>query len=455
MNVAGKKVSIVGAAKSGLAAANYLIKNGASVFISDIQKEDKLKAALITEGIIDLVDFEAGVHSEKILASDYIILSPGVRSDLPILLKAAQEGVPVLSEIEAAYRLSKGKRIAVTGSNGKTTTTTLLSTICESHFKEVFLGGNIGIPIMKFASQTTENSVQVLEISSFQLENISLFKPDIAIITNFFENHLDRYPTYQSYIDAKKRIAMNMKQDDYLILNAEQEIMRNMAKEVKCKTAWFGKNTNNLRPAITVKNDCFVYLPEKGEEKTLFPLSQAKIPGEHNIENIMCAALAAILMQIPESKIEEAVKNFSGVEHRLEFVKNINGADYINDSKGTNCAASIIAMRACKKPLILIAGGRDKGTDLSDWVKSIRLNCKTAILYGEAKQRFRSALEGLVPLKIALSFEEAVKMAHESAQPGDTVLLSPACSSYDLFLNFEIRGTRFKELVHELDDKPI
>ncbi len=232
MNVAGKKVSIVGAAKSGLAAANYLIKNGASVFISDIQKEDKLKAALITEGIIDLVDFEAGVHSEKILASDYIILSPGVRSDLPILLKAAQEGVPVLSEIEAAYRLSKGKRIAVTGSNGKTTTTTLLSTICESHFKEVFLGGNIGIPIMKFASQTTENSVQVLEISSFQLENISLFKPDIAIITNFFENHLDRYPTYQSYIDAKKRIAMNMKQDDYLILNAEQEIMRNMAKEV-------------------------------------------------------------------------------------------------------------------------------------------------------------------------------------------------------------------------------
>ena len=143
------------------------------------------------------------------------------------------------------------------------------------------------------------------------------------------------------------------------------------------------------------------------------------------------------------------------MEHRLEFVKNINGADYINDSKGTNCAASIIAMRACKKPLILIAGGRDKGTDLSDWVKSIRLNCKTAILYGEAKQRFRSALEGLVPLKIALSFEEAVKMAHESAQPGDTVLLSPACSSYDLFLNFEIRGTRFKELVHELDDKPI
>ena len=450
MNVNGKNISIIGAAKSGLAAAKTLIEAGAKIFISDVQSEEKLKAALINSGLEGKVDFEFGGNTEKVLKADYIILSPGVKSDIPVLIKAKEKNIPVLGEIEAAYRLSKGKRIAITGSNGKTTTTTLLSLIFKKHFKEVFLGGNIGIPVMSFANKTTEKSVQVLEISSFQLESISEFKPDIAIITNFFENHLDRYPNYKAYIDAKKRIAMNMRDNDWLILNADQPLMLEMANEAKCRVAWFGHDVKSLCPAVTVKNDYYVYINKNGEEKKLFPTSIAKIPGTHNMENIMCATMAAILSDVPTVEIENTVSEFTGVEHRLEFVKNLDGVDYINDSKGTNCAASIIAMRACKKPLILIAGGRDKGTDLTDWVNAIRKYCKCTVLYGEAKDRFRSALEGLAPLRIATGFEDALNQARSVAQKGDTVLLSPACSSYDLFPNFEVRGARFKELVRNL-----
>ncbi len=450
MNLNGKKISILGAAKSGIAAAKYFIKKGVKLFISDIQTKDKLKAILIAEKLIDAVDWEAGGHTVKVLEADYIVISPGVPTDLPILTKARVLKIPVLSEIEAAYRLSKGKRVAVTGSNGKTTTTTLISLMCEKGFEQVFLGGNIGIPIMSFASETTEKSVQVLEISSFQLETISAFKPDVAIITNFFENHLDRYPTYQSYIDAKKEIVKNMTVDDWVILNSDQELMLKMASDFKPKKAWFGNDVGDLRPAVTVINDEFVYLDEKSNSEVLLPISVAKIMGQHNTENIMCALMAAKLMGISKDKMKAVVSSFKGVEHRLEFVNEINGVKYINDSKGTNCAASVIAMRACKKPLILIAGGRDKGTDLTDWVRAIRQNCKHVILYGEAKQRFRTALEGLVPLKTAQSFEMAVTLAQKLSEPADTVLLSPACSSYDLFPNFEVRGAEFKKIVNKL-----
>lgn len=451
MKLEGKRISILGAAKSGIAAAKQFVEGGAQVFISDIQTKDKLKAILIAEELIDRVEWEANEHTVKVLEADYVVVSPGVRTELEILNKARVLKIPVLSEIEAAYRLSKGRRIAVTGSNGKTTTTTLISLMCQEAFGQVFLGGNIGVPAMSFATQTTDSSVQVLEISSFQLETISSFNPDIAVITNFFENHLDRYPTYDSYIKAKKLIAKNMGPNQWIILNADQELMQQMSDQFAPKKAWFGNDVGELRPAVTIINDEFVYLDEASNEHPLLPVSVAKIMGRHNMENIMCALMVAKLMDITNEQMQAVISTFKGVEHRLEFVNEIKGARYINDSKGTNCAASIIAMRACKKPLILIAGGRDKGTDLTDWVRSIRQNCKAVILYGEARQRFRTALEGLVPLKIATSFEAAVAMAHELAESKDTVLLSPACSSYDLFPNFEVRGAEFKKLVNQLE----
>ena len=450
MNPSGKAISIIGAAKSGLAAARSLCESGAKVFVSDIQSDEKLTSVLAQAGLLGKIEYESGGHSDKVLNAEFIILSPGVRTDIPILQKAQQKGIPVYSEIEIAYRMSQGRRLVITGSNGKTTTTTLLGEFCKNEFAEVFVGGNIGTPMMEFATKTSAESVQVLEVSSFQLETISDFTPDIGVITNFFENHLDRYPSYQAYIDAKKRIALNMNSNQWLVLNADQSSMHELSEQVGCKTAWFGWNTNGRFPSVTIENNEFVHYDKENKRHELFSIDSPKIIGRHNLENIMCASLTALLAGVSIKNLEPVVKTFPGVEHRLEWVRDLNGVSWINDSKGTNCAASIIALHACKQPLLLIAGGRDKGTDLSDWVEAIRTHARGVILYGEARKRFRSALEGLVPLKIAASFEEAVNLAHSWSEKGDTVLLSPACSSYDLFPNFEVRGEKFKELVHQL-----
>lgn len=454
MEIKNKKISIVGAAKSGLAAAKTLSEGGAHVFISDIQPEEKLKGILEKENLLDKVRYESGGNTDKVLDSDFIVLSPGVRPDIPVLVKASEKNIPIYSEIEIAYQLSKGKRLVITGSNGKTTTTTLLSLFCEEEFgSNVFLGGNIGIPMMSFATKTTEKSVQVLEVSSFQLETICNFRPDIGVITNFFENHLDRYPNYQAYIDAKKNIAMNMSADQCLILNADQKLMTDWAPQLKCKVAWFGRNLNGKVPAVTVKDNSYIYIDANNNVTRLFDENAPKLIGSHNQENIMCAALAAILAGVAPEKLEKVVKKFAGVEHRLEWVREVSGINFINDSKGTNCAASITALNACKEPLILIAGGRDKGTDLADWVETIRKKAYGVILFGEAKNRFRAALEGVVPLKVAQNLEQSVNIAYEWAKAGDTILLSPACSSYDQYPNFEIRGKHFKDLVNSLKAK--
>jgi UDP-N-acetylmuramoylalanine--D-glutamate ligase len=376
-----------------------------------------------------------------------------VRTDIPVLVEAAARNIPVYSEIEIAYRLSRGKRLVITGSNGKTTTTTLLALFCQKQFDEVFLGGNIGIPMMEFATRTGDNSLQVLEVSSFQLETISDFKPDIAVITNFFENHLDRYPSYKAYIDAKKRIALNMQHSETIVLNADQQLMREMVGEINCRPAWFGWNVENLKPSMTISNDEFVYTDADGCKHKLFPAASVRIIGRHNLENVMCAALVAILAGVATDRLESVVKEFPGVEHRLEWAREISGVSFINDSKGTNCAASITALNACNTPMILIAGGRDKGTDLADWVAAVRTRSRGVVLFGEARSRFRSALEGLVPIKLAENLDQAVETAYNWAESGDTVLLSPACSSYDQFPNFEVRGEKFKQLVNALQPK--
>lgn len=451
MNPSGKAISIIGAAKSGLAAAKSLCESGARVFVSDIQSEAKLKEALEREDLLGKVAFEAAGHTERVLDAEFIILSPGVRTDIPVLIKAQERGIPVYSEIEIAYRMSKGRRLVITGSNGKTTTTTLLGEFCRKQFAEVFVGGNIGTPMMQFATKTSEQSVQVLEVSSFQLETISDFTPDIGVITNFFENHLDRYPSYRAYMDAKKRIALNMDKSHWLVLNSDQEAMHELAGQVACRLAWFGWHLEGRFPSLTVENDEFVYYDINNCRTVLFSTATPKIIGRHNLENIMCASLTALLAGVDQAHLAPVVAEFPGVEHRLEWVANLSGVTWINDSKGTNCAASITAMQACNKPLLLIAGGRDKGTDLSAWVETIRTRARGVVLYGEARKRFRSALEGLVPLKVAGSFEDAISTAHEWSEEGDTVLLSPACSSYDLFPNFEVRGERFKQLVHDLE----
>ncbi|MBF0547199.1 MAG: UDP-N-acetylmuramoyl-L-alanine--D-glutamate ligase [Candidatus Riflebacteria bacterium] len=451
MDVSGKRVVIIGAAKSGLAAAKALSEIGAKVLLSDLQDWGRLEKSIKEANLPPEVELETGGHGEKALSADFIILSPGVPPNIPILRKASEKGIPILSEIEIAYLLSRGRRFVITGSNGKTTTTTLLSEFCKGYFSRVFLGGNIGIPMMEFALKTRDEDIQVLEVSSFQLETISKFCPDIGLITNFYENHLDRYPSYEAYRAAKERIALNMDSSKWLILNGEQPLMREFAKRTRAKIAWFGFGLND-RPCVTSINGNITFISENGEKTTLFSEKTVKILGRHNLENAMAASAAALISGIPAQNLASVVSKFPGVEHRLEWVKELHGVTYINDSKGTNCAASITALKACKKPIILIAGGRDKGTDLIEWKNMVSQFTRGVILYGEARERFRASLEGLIPLKLAASFADAVNMAAGWAIPGDTVLLSPACSSYDLFPNFEIRGTTFKELVNGLPE---
>ncbi|MBF0501595.1 MAG: UDP-N-acetylmuramoyl-L-alanine--D-glutamate ligase [Candidatus Riflebacteria bacterium] len=453
MDIQGRHISVIGAAKSGLAAAKTLARLGAKILLSDTQDRSRLEATLAEAALPADVEIETGGHSERILESDFIVLSPGVPPTIPVLKKAAAKGIPILSEIEIAYRISKGRRFVVTGSNGKTTTTTLLSQFCKTFFPRVFLGGNIGIPIMEFAADTRDDDVQVLEVSSFQLETTASFTPDIALITNFYENHLDRYPSYEAYRAAKERIALNMTEKHIIVLNADQsQIMDPLASIVRARVAWFGRNLGNRKPGVTLRDGKLVFISDSGTETLLFNESSIRIMGAHNCENVMAAATMALLAGVPHERLEPVVAAFPGVEHRLEWVRKRRDTTFINDSKGTNCAASIIALRACRPPVVLIAGGRDKGTDLADWVTAVRDHAKGVVLLGEARERFRAALEGIVPIKSARSFSEAVDLAAEWAIPDDTVLLSPACSSYDLFPNFEVRGKTFKELVLALPE---
>lgn len=453
MNLNNRPVSIIGAARSGLAAARSLARIGAKVLLSDIRTLDALQAHIASAGLPDSVVIETGGHSEKVLDADFIILSPGVKTDIPILHRAAELKIPVHSEIEIAYRLSKGTRLVVTGSNGKTTTTTLLGRFCESFFPKVFVGGNIGVPMMEFALDTHDEDAQVLEVSSFQLETISEFTPNIAMITNFFENHLDRYSSYDSYRLAKERIAMNMNRNHWLVLNADQEAMHNLARRVECRIGWFGWEPGDRRPAVTVEGDHFIFISPDGRKSNLFHDSVVKLIGRHNRENIMAAALAAILAGVPTESLEDTVASFKGVEHRLEWVAKVDGVSFINDSKGTNCAASMTAVRSCPEGVILLAGGRDKGTDLAGWVETIHEHAKGVVLFGEARERFRSALEGIVPIKIAVDLKSAFDLAVSWAESGNIVLLSPACSSYDQFSDYEERGRYFKSLVRDLMNK--
>ena len=321
MEVKGNRVSVVGAAKSGLAAARVLAELGAKVLLSDNQSMDRLRGPIDAAGLPGNVQLETGGHTDRVLDADFIVLSPGVPLDIPILKKASEKKIPIFSEMEIAFRLSHGRRFVVTGSNGKTTTTTILCEFCKKKFPRVFLGGNIGIPVIEFASQTKPDDIQVLEVSSFQLETIQSFKPDIAVITNFYENHLDRYPSYELYRRAKEKIAINMRKNDWLVLNADQQAMEELAKRVECKTAWFGHDLKGKSPGVTIKDGVFTYVDKKLQEEPLFKTDIIRILGKHNLENIMAASIAALLGGVEGSMLSSVVAGFHGVEHRLEWVR--------------------------------------------------------------------------------------------------------------------------------------
>jgi UDP-N-acetylmuramoylalanine--D-glutamate ligase len=408
-----KKITVVGLARSGLACANLLSDLGAEVFVTDNRDTDSLRlnAAKLKAKNIKL---ELGRHSPDFIKNkDLMVVSPGVSNISPAIIWAEELNIPIISEIEVAWILCPATVIAVTGTNGKTTVTTLIGKILEAKGKTAFICGNIGNPFCQDIEKMQEGDFVSLEVSSFQLERIKTFKPKIATILNFSCNHLDRYRDIQEYLQAKKRIFMNQDKSDYLVLNDADPTVKGLAKEAKAKIVYFSQD-KDLNP-----NQAAV-------------LSIGSILG---IEKELCL---------------EVFSKFKGVEHRLEYVAEINNIKFINDSKATTVDATIWALKNTLQPIILIAGGREKGNDYSFILDLLKNKVREVIMIGEAKEGMQDALYGILPLQEANTLEEAVNKAFAKAKPGDCVLLSPMCKSFDMFQDFEERGRVFKKAVYNL-----
>ncbi len=446
--IIGKKISILGMARSGLALAKTLKELGAKVFVSDLKNENNLKSE--TSELKRLkIDFETGGHTQKLLQEkDYLVLSPGVPGDIPIVKEAEFLGLPVFSEIEVAYWLCPAEIVAITGSNGKTTTTTLVGEILKKAGRKNWVAGNIGVAFSGVLSQISPEGIAVLEVSSFQLEKIQEFKPRVSAILNLSPDHLDRYPNVDSYIQAKFRIFENQDKSDFAVLNYDDLLLRKKASEVKAPVLFFSTGTGLEEGAYIKDKNLLVKLG--GKEKRIIDINQIGVKGPHNLSNAACASLIATILGVKPETIAEVLKEFKGVEHRLEPVAEINGIKFINDSKATNVDSVWYALQSVAKPIILIAGGKDKGGDFSKLSGLVKEKVKLLILIGQAKEKIKSALGSLTETIEAQDLAEAVQTAYKKAQAGDTVLLSPACASYDMFSNFEERGKIFKQEVARL-----
>ncbi|MBU1026217.1 MAG: UDP-N-acetylmuramoyl-L-alanine--D-glutamate ligase [Candidatus Margulisbacteria bacterium] len=422
-----KYVSVFGLAKSGIAAAKRLAKLGARVLVTEIKPAEQVDPSIVKE-LQDMgVDLELGGHSPAAIEkAELIVVSPDVHLDIPILEQAKQKGIPIISEIELAYQLLKKPLIAVTGTNGKTTVTTLIGEMLKAGGKKVAVAGNIGTPLISVDDSSLD--YLVAEISSYQLETTVDFRPWISVILNIQPDHLERHKTMAEYIKQKQRIFKNQTSSDYLIYNQDDPQVVKMVKGAKSKLIGFSK--------------------KKAKLLGLAP-SKIKIPGEHNLENSLAAANAADLCSINKETIAQTLRAFPGVEHRIEFVAEKNGVSFYNDSKATNPASTIVAIKTFfGQGIILILGGKDKGVSLVEMIKLIKKKVKNVILLGEAAQRFEQELRkaGYNNIHLAKSLEDAVTLSLSLAKKGDIVLLSPACASFDMFKNFEERGKRFKEI---------
>lgn len=444
-NVNGKKVTILGAARSGIAAAEMLKALGARPFVSDSASEaDKEEQVhrLQKTGIA----YEFGGHSAAVYEADFAVLSPGIPVRSKIVQSFFEKKIPVYSEIEVASWFCKGGLIAVTGSNGKTTTTTLIGEMLREKYPQAAAAGNIGSPFSAAVLQTTDESWTVVEVSSFQLETIETFHPNQAVVLNFAPNHLDRYDDYDAYLAAKWRVVKNISAKDYLIYNAADARLSRQTEEKEARKMGFDINGDRIQAAWFDGQSIFLH----GEE--LINVQEMKLRGKHNYMNAMAAALAAQNAGVAIEAIRTVLQNFAGVEHRLEFCAEKNGVKFINDSKATTVESLSFALQSFDTPIVLIAGGKDKGSDFTKLNDLIKRYVKTVVLIGTAAEKMEQAWQGIKPLKRAETLEEAVQMAAGLADKGEVVLLSPACASFDMFTDFEDRGRQFKKIVHHLTD---
>jgi UDP-N-acetylmuramoylalanine--D-glutamate ligase len=441
------RVLVIGLARTGVATSIFCAERGAMVTATDSRATNELGdsiAKLRSAGI----QLELGGHSDAILNGQQLIVpSPGVPADAPLLLKARELKIPVWSEIELAYRFLNGKLIGITGSNGKTTTTTLIDHILRHAGFPTKLAGNIGTPLIAQVSETTDRTITVAELSSFQLELIESFRPAISVLLNLTPDHLDRHKTFAAYSAAKARIFENQIEEDFAIINLDDPASREIAPS-RPQVYWFSRKSNVEQGAFV--RDGQVIFRQRGDDQTILAVSDIPLPGAHNLENVLAATVATRLAGAQPAQIAEAIRSFAGVEHRIEFVADINGVRYYNDSKATNVDATLKALQAFPGRIIVILGGKDKDSDYTQLRAALREKAILAFLIGVAAEKIEHQIDGSVAIKRAETIEHAVEGASQAAHAGDIVLLAPACASFDQFQNYEHRGRVFKDLVHQL-----
>ena len=451
MDLKGKRVLVFGSGKSGIGAAELLGQVGACPVLYDGNPDLDKEAVLHKTASIKETDIYAGGLPEEVQKSlDLAVLSPGVPTDLPLVKSFYEQGLLVWGEVELAFRTGKGRVLAITGTNGKTTTTALLGKIMEDAEDSVFVVGNIGTPYTSKALEMKEDSVTVAEISSFQLETIEKFAPCVSAILNITEDHLNRHHTMEEYIRVKELIVKNQKPEDVCVLNYEDPVLREFGKNIVPQTVYFSSE-RRLEKGIFLE-DGQIILKTEDQEISLVKTDDLKLLGKHNFENVMAAAAMAYYAGVSVESIRKSICEFTAVEHRIEYVTEKNGVVYYNDSKGTNPDAAIKGIQAMNRPTWLIGGGYDKGSSYDEWLNSFDGKVRSLVLIGQTKEKIREAAErlGVCSCILCENLQEAVKICAEKAQPGEAVLLSPACASWGQFDNYEQRGDCFKEYVKNL-----
>lgn len=450
MDFTDKRVLVVGTGVSGVAAIRLLAAKGAKpVVLEGNEKSDREQIrAKIPESIT--YDLIIGNLPEEVMDTlDLAVLSPGVPTDLPFVIKLQDKKIPVWGEIELAYVCGKGRLAAITGTNGKTTTTALTGAIMREYYDSVFVVGNIGLPYTEYALEMKDSSVTVAEVSSFQLETIHSFRPEVSAILNITPDHLNRHHTMQCYIDTKARIAENQTKDQICVLNYEDSELKKLADKIPADIFWFS-SARPLERGIWLDGEDIIY--KDTEEIKICTIHDMQLLGVHNYENVMAAVAITMHMGVPVECIRKAIAEFKAVEHRIEFVREVHGVRYYNDSKGTNPDAAIKAVQAMVTPTVVIGGGYDKQSSYEEWIDSFGDTVKCLVLLGATADKIEATARkaGFTNIIRVASLEEAVKVSAAQAQSGEAVLLSPACASWDMFKSYEQRGTLFKEYVNQL-----